>query len=507
METEPPRRSDPAPNVALDGFHVPVRAWFAANFEAPTRPQQMGWPVIQSGRHTLLLSPTGSGKTLAAFLAAIDRVMFEAPPPRDRRCRVLYISPLKALAVDVEKNLREPLRGIAHAAARMEAPVHLPEIALRTGDTPAKERAAFVRRPTDFLITTPESLFLMLTSEARERLRSVQCVIVDEIHSMVGTKRGSHLALSLERLAEITHAPFQRIGLSATQRPLDEVARFLGGFEEGERPVSIVDAGSGKRLDIRVMMPASEIAAEPSPTDDPKMPPSIWASIHPLILEQINSHRTTLIFVNSRRLAERMALALNALAGADIVHAHHGSLAREQRLQVEEALKSGQLPAIVATSSLELGINMGAIDLVIQVEAPPTVSSALQRIGRAGHQVGQSSAGLVLPKFRGDLLACAALTRCMLRGEVEPMHYPRNPLDVLAQQIVAMVAVEDWTVERLERTIRRAAPFESLPAGMLTEVLDMLSGKYPSDEFAQLRPRITWDRAAGRLSARHSAKD
>ncbi len=582
METPPP---DDASHPALAGFHAPVRAWFGSNFELPTKPQQMGWPVIQSGQHTLLLSPTGSGKTLAAFLAAIDRAMFDPVPDRERRCRVLYLSPLKALAVDIEKNLREPLRGIALAAERLEIPFHGPEIALRTGDTPSRERAAFQRRPTDFLITTPESLFLMLTSQVRDRLRSVECVIVDEIHSMVGAKRGSHLALSLERLERIVDKPFQRIGLSATQRPLDEVARFLGGYEsypqmsqinadqeeyspqitqigkEGDgtqirslpmhpssqaeedpltirssphprspvpsanspgashlrksaksvdssspRPVVIVDAGTGKRLEIRVMMPASELASDPQPGDDPRSPPSIWAGIHPLILEQINSHRTTLIFVNSRRLAERMALALNELAGSEIVHAHHGSLAREQRLLVEEALKSGRLPALVATSSLELGIDMGAIDLVIQVEAPPSVSSALQRIGRAGHQVGESSSGLLLPKFRGDLLACAALSASMIRGEVEPMHYPRNPLDVLSQQIVAMVSVEDWTVSMLEETVHRAAPFHELPNALFVELLDMLSGRYPSDEFAQLRPRITWDRTTGRLSARQGAK-
>jgi ATP-dependent helicase Lhr and Lhr-like helicase len=504
MENTPPdRRHHPS----LDGFHAPVRDWFSANFEAPTRPQQMGWPVIQSGANTLLLSPTGSGKTLAAFLAAIDRVMFDPVPGHDRRCRVLYLSPLKALAVDVEKNLREPLRGIANTAVRGDIPVHLPEIALRTGDTPSRERAAFQRRPTDFLITTPESLFLMLTSQVRDRLRGIRYVIVDEIHSMVGTKRGSHLALSLERLAETVDAPFQRIGLSATQRPLEEVARFLGGFEGAdERPVSIVDAGAGKQLEIRVMMPASELVSEPEPGDGSKTPPSIWAGIHPFILEQINSHRTTLIFVNSRRLAERLALALNELAGSEIVHAHHGSLAKEQRLLVEEALKSGRLPALVATSSLELGIDMGSIDLVIQVEAPYSVSSALQRIGRAGHQVGETSSGLLLPKFRGDLLACAALSASMIRGEVEPMHYPRNPLDVLAQQVVAMVSVEDWTVEALEGLVHRAAPFRELPGSLFAEVLDMLSGRYPSDEFAQLRPRITWDRATGRLSARHGAK-
>ncbi|HSV74234.1 MAG TPA: DEAD/DEAH box helicase, partial [Chthonomonadales bacterium] len=482
---------------ALEGFREPVRRWFAQTFGEPTRAQELCWPAIRSGASTLLLAPTGSGKTLAAFLAAIDAVLFDPPPPVLERCRVLYISPLKALAVDVEKNLRAPVAGILQQAEVMGWTAHEPAVAIRTGDTPASERVRFVKRPADILITTPESLYLLLTSAARAALRSVRSVIVDEIHATVGTKRGAHLALSLERLQELTGSPLQRIGLSATQRPLEEVARFLGGFEDDgpaegpgvetveeglevvlehaapvaarrERPVRIVDAGARKHLDLRVESAAADLvdagrassgAAGASAADRR----GVWPAIHPLLLDLIGKHRSTLIFVNSRRLAERLAASLNELAGSEVVHAHHGSIAREQRLQIEGALKAGRLPGLVATSSLELGIDMGAIDLVIQVEAPPGVASAMQRIGRAGHRIGDASKGVIIPRYRADLLACAAITERMHAGAVEPMRYPRSPLDVLAQQIVAMVAVEDWTVDGLERVVRRAAPYASLP--------------------------------------------
>jgi ATP-dependent Lhr-like helicase len=520
---------------ALDGFHPPVREWFRETFPSPTRPQALGWPLLQTGASTLILSPTGSGKTLTAFLSAIDRLMFEPVPPKAQRCRVLYVSPLKALAVDVERNLRAPLAGVARQAERMGIAAHTPEVFIRTGDTPSRDRAAFNRAPADILITTPESLYLMLTSQAREAFRSLECVIIDEIHAMVSTKRGAHLALSLERLADLTERPFQRIGLSATQRPLDEVARFLVGSEQGEyRPIHIVDAGQSKQLDILVEIPVEDMArlgnaAVPpsqiqrghralyhSPGGDrdqienPKSTiqntNSIWPAIHPLILDLIHAHTSTLIFVNSRRLAERMASALNELAGEEIVHAHHGSVAREQRQLIEEELKSGRLPAMVATSTLELGIDMGSIDLVIQVEAPPSVASGLQRIGRAGHQIGVPSQGVILPKFRGDLLACAALTDRMVHGQVEPLKYPRNPLDILAQQIVAMVSMDDWHVDDLDRLVRQAAPFRELPRSMLESTLDMLSGRYPSDAFAELRPRITWDRIENMLTSREGAR-
>ncbi|MGI8784885.1 MAG: DEAD/DEAH box helicase [Acidobacteriota bacterium] len=493
----------------LDLFHKPVRIWFREHLGSPTRVQELGWPAIRRGEHALLLAPTGSGKTLAAFLSAIDTLMFEPVPARDGRCRVLYISPLKALAVDVERNLRAPLAGAALIAERLGIPIHVPASAIRTGDTPPRERAQFARNPSDILITTPESLYLLLLSRARESLRSIRWVIVDEIHTMVATKRGAHLALSLERLAELAATPFQRIGLSATQRPPEEAARFLGGQAQ---PVTVVDAGSTRPLDVLVTVPVedmSELAKSEhvsGPAWQGTSSRSIWPSIHPQILALIRSHRTTLIFVNSRRLAERMAAALNELAGEELVRAHHGSVSRQQRSQIEDDLKAGRLSALVATSSLELGIDMGSIDLVVQVESPPSVASGLQRIGRSGHQAGASSKGIIFPKYRGDLLACAALADQMLQGNVEELRYPRNPLDVLAQQIVAMVSMDAWMVDDLERVIHRAAPFSDLTRGVLENVLDMLSGRYPSDQFSDLRPRVVWDRIAGSLRAREGAK-
>ncbi|MFN3649236.1 MAG: DEAD/DEAH box helicase [Armatimonadota bacterium] len=514
------RAGGAADGSVLSLFHEPVRAWFNASFAAPTRAQELAWPLIASGQSTLLLAPTGSGKTLAAFLSAIDRLMFEPVPAKQERCRVLYVSPLKALAVDVERNLRAPLVGVSRYAERMGHPFHTPEVAIRTGDTPSRDRARFARNPDDILITTPESLFLLLTSNARESLRSVRWVIVDEIHTMVGGKRGTHLSLSLERLEELTQFPLQRIGLSATVRPVEEAQRFLGGFfsspdadERRPRPVAIADAGQRKELDLTVEVAVEDMAKLGQVEEIPSGPAaqaekrtSIWPAMHPLLLDLIRRHTSTLIFVNSRRLAERMAAALNELAGEELVRAHHGSIAREQRQQIEDDLKAGRLPALVATSTLELGIDMGAIDLVVQVEAPPSVASGLQRIGRAGHQIGVPSKGIILPKFRGDLLACAALTARMREGQVEPLRYPRNPLDVLAQQIVAMVSMDDWRVEELAAVVRRAAPYAELSPTALEGVLDMLSGRYPSDEFAELRPRLTWDRLAGTLTSREGAK-
>ena len=504
--------------MALEVFSPAVRSWFQTSFEAPTRAQRGGWNAIAAGDHTLVLAPTGSGKTLAAFLWAIDRLAAEpAPAERNARTRVLYVSPLRALAVDVEKNLRAPLAGIQHAADRLGVPLsHVPEVAIRSGDTPARDRQRLIRTPPDILITTPESLYLMLTSSARETLRGVTTVIVDEIHAMAASKRGAHLAISLERLEEICDAPPQRIGLSATQRPLEEIARFLGGVEDGrERPVTIVDAGHRKPMDLRVVVPVQEMGGglavdaraplgdgSPSSGGDAH---SIWPSIHPQLLELIRAHRSTIVFTNARRLAERLAASLNELAGEDFVRAHHGSLAREQRLEVEDALKAGTLRAIVATSSLELGIDMGAVDLVIQVESPGSVASGLQRIGRAGHQVGQPSVGRIFPKFRGDLLEAAVVAERMLAGEIEQTRYPRNPLDVLAQQLVAMCAVDERGVEELFGTVRRAANFADLSKDVFLAVLDMLAGRYPSDGFAELRPRLVWDRAAGTVRARDGA--
>ena len=619
----------------LAPFHQAVREWFSHSFDGPTRPQQLGWPAIASGESTLILAPTGSGKTLTAFLWCLDRLMFTPLPPRERRCRVLYISPLKALAVDVERNLRAPLAGIARVAAGRGDTFSTPAIAIRTGDTPAVERARFQRNPADILITTPESLYLLLTSQARDALRHIETIIIDEIHALVPTKRGAHLAISLERLTRRCDRPPQRIGLSATQRPLDEVARFLGGAEEaarggqgseaggrrsetGEqrtevrrrrsrgrlaedegqqdaerarkttrgrtigaararldepsrahaghdpsvatesviqheiddefatpapeplryRPVTVVDAGAKKALKLEIEVPVEDMArlttaadrpasASPSQhdanaaahvdqpfTDDiPSGPasvgdvrPSIWSAIHPRLLELIRGHQSTLIFVNSRRLAERLAGALNELAGEVLVRSHHGSIAREQRIEIEDRLKAGTLRALVATSSLELGIDMGAIDLVVQIEAPPSVASGLQRIGRSGHHIGAISAGVIFPKFRGDLVACAAVARAMHEGAVEATRYPRNPLDIVAQQIVAMTAVDEWHIDDLFGTIRRAAPCAELSRGVFEGVLDMLSGRYPSDEFAELKPRVTWDRVTGLIAAREGAK-
>ena len=494
--------------TVLTLFHPAVRDWFQSAFQQPTRAQQLGWPAIANGDSTLIFAPTGSGKTLTAFLWALERLMFAPPSAKERRCRVVYISPLKALAVDVERNLRAPLTGIANLATERGEAFTMPSIAIRTGDTPSAERSRFLRDPTDILITTPESIYLMLTSNVREHLRGVETIIIDEIHALVPNKRGAHLAVSLERLARLADKPPQRIGLSATQRPLDEVARFLGGGGA----VVTVNTEEKKQLSLRVEVPVEEmarvgeaagIASGPAQNENRN---SIWPAIHPRLLELIRSHRSTLLFVNSRRLAERLAGALNELAGETLVQAHHGSIARPQRIEIEDNLKSGKLPALVATSSLELGIDMGAIDLVIQIEAPPSIASGMQRIGRASHQVGAVSSGIIFPKYRGDLLACAAVTDAMHRGSIEPTRYQRNPLDVLAQHIVAMVSVEDWQADDLFNTIRRAAPFADLSRTSFDGVMDMLSGLYPSDEFAELRPRVTWDRMTNIITARPGAK-
>ncbi len=504
---------------SLDRFSAPTQAWFETSFAAPTRAQAQGWPAIVAGAHTLVLAPTGSGKTLAAFLSAIDRLGNAPVPAKGKRCRILYVSPLRALAVDVEKNLRAPLAGIALAAERLGAPFNSPTIALRTGDTPAKERQHIARTPPDILITTPESLYLMLTSQAREILRSVDTVIVDEIHALAPTKRGAHLALSLERLEVIADTAPQRIGLSATQRPLDEIARFLGGqTATGVRPVTIVDAGSSKELDIEVIVPvddmtepgahsqASGATANGLGIDTAEADKSIWPHLHPRVLELILAHRTTIVFCNARRTAERLAAHLNDLAEEDLVRAHHGSLSREQRLGVESDLKAGRLRAIVATSSLELGIDMGSVDLVVLVESPGSVSRGLQRVGRAGHHVGEPSSGKIFPKYRGDLLETAIVVERMRAGLVEEMRYPRNPLDVLAQQIVAATALDEWDVDELLTLVRSAANFAELSDDMFRETLDMLAGRYPSDQFAGLRPRVVWDRAQNRVRARAGAQ-
>jgi ATP-dependent Lhr-like helicase len=504
-------------------FAPAVGEWFAESFPSPTRAQRLAWPAIRRGESALVFAPTGSGKTLAAFLAAIDRLLFAPVPPRPGRCRVVYVSPLKALAVDVERNLRVPLEGIAKVAARRGEAVHAPVVAIRTGDTSAEERARMLRHPPDILITTPESLFLVLTSRARAFLASVETVIVDEIHAVVGTKRGSHLALSLERLQALARKPPQRIGLSATQRPLEEVARFLGGGEGvrkwKRRPVTIVDAGAKKAFDLRVEVPVEDMsrpgdaAAAAEEPAAPGVSPgtavqerSIWPAMHPRLLELVRAHRSTILFVNARRLAERLATALNDTAGEEIARAHHGSIAREERQRIEDALKAGELKALVATSTLELGIDMGAVDLVVQIETPVSVASGMQRIGRASHQVEAVSRGVLFPKFRADLLATAAVTRAMKQAAVEETRVPRNPLDVLAQQIAAIATQGEWDERELYALVRRAAPYAELSRGAFEGVLDMLSGRYPADEFSGLRPRIVWDRRRGLVRAREGTQ-
>lgn len=529
--------------AALDSFSPATRGWFAGAFSAPTAAQEGAWRVIGAGSDVLVVAPTGSGKTLAAFLASLD-ALASTPPPAEpkKRCRVLYVSPMKALAVDVERNLRSPLTGIRQESVRLGLPEPDIKVAIRSGDTSPAERRSIATRPPDILITTPESLFLMLTSSAREALAGVETVIVDEVHAVAGTKRGAHLALSLERLDELLDRPARRIGLSATVRPVEEVARYLSP----RRRVEIVQPPSGKRFDLSVVVPVEdmgELGGSPVQEGDTGEKPSIWPQVEEKIADLVQEHRSTIVFANSRRLAERLCNRLNEIAcersaaagpgagdsvpelsehhspaelmggsgaakGAPAVlaRAHHGSVSKEQRAQVEEDLKAGRLPAVVATSSLELGIDMGAVDLVIQVESPPSVASGLQRVGRAGHQVGAVSTGVVFPKYRGDLVQAAVVTERMRSGAIEALRVPANPLDVLAQQLVAMTAMDTWDVEELLAVVRRAAPFAGLPESAFTAVLDMLAGRYPSDAFAELRPRLVWDRVAQTVTGRPGAQ-
>ncbi|MBF0816411.1 DEAD/DEAH box helicase [Microbacterium paludicola] len=554
------------PVDVLDRFAPATREWFRGAFTAPTDAQVGAWDAISQGRHALVVAPTGSGKTLSAFLWAIDRVFREKDHAAPERTKILYVSPLKALGVDVERNLRSPLVGISQAARRLGEQAPEVSVGVRSGDTPSTDRQRLVRHPPDILITTPESLYLMLTSQARETLREVHTVIVDEVHAVAATKRGAHLAVSLERLDDLLEKPAQRIGLSATVRPIDEVARFLGGTA----PVDIVAPRASKTFELRVTVPIADMQNPPpaagaapaaetgddgewfSPTASPpgafapggasaagappeatEMTGSIWPHVEEAIVDRILAHRSTIVFANSRRLAERLTARLNEIyserlgldlpeptvpaammaqagstAGADpvLAKAHHGSVSKEQRAIVEEQLKSGELRCVVATSSLELGIDMGAVDLVIQVEAPPSAASGLQRVGRAGHQVGEISKAALFPKHRSDVLHTAIVTERMLAGQIESIAVPQNPLDILAQQTVAATALGSIEVEHWFETVRRSAPFRSLPRSAYEATLDLLAGRYPSDEFAELRPRLVWDRDAGTIEGRPGAQ-
>ena len=536
-----------------------TREWFEAAFTAPTPAQAGAWAGIAERKNVLVVAPTGSGKTLAAFLSAIDRLLHEPEPEKDRRTRVLYISPLKALAVDVERNLRSPLVGITQVAARGGEPFSEVRVGVRSGDTSQRDRRALLTRPPDILITTPESLFLMLTSAARETLRGVDTVIVDEIHAVAGTKRGAHLALSLERLDDLLDEPARRVGLSATVRPHDEVARFLGG----RAPVHVVAPPSPSRLELDVVVPLddmTELSRPPSARADAEVVRdegsgarsispaleddqggSIWPFIEHDVVERILAVRSTIVFCNSRGQAERLTAHLNeqwadrtaraeqeggstlppsrvqGVSGTSsgrgdaqevgaLARAHHGSVSKEQRALIEDDLKSGRLRCVVATSSLELGIDMGSVDLVVQMSTPPSVASGLQRVGRAGHQVGEVSRGLVYPTTRHDLVGAAVTAERMREGAIERLSVPANPLDVLAQQTVAACALEPVEVEAWFDVVRRSAPFAALPRSAYEATLDLLAGRYPSDRFAELRPRIVWDRDAGTIVGRPGAQ-
>lgn len=510
----------------LGRFSALTREWFTTAFAAPTPAQADAWSAISEGNNTLVIAPTGSGKTLAAFLWAIDRLADPAREP-SQGTQVLYVSPLKALAVDVERNLRTPLTGITRVAERHGLPAPSITVGVRSGDTPPNQRRAMIANPPDVLITTPESLFLMLTSAARETLTSVRTVIVDEVHAVAATKRGAHLALSLERLDQLLDTPAQRIGLSATVRPPEEVARFLSG----QAPTTIVCPPAAKTFDLSVQVPVPDMANLDNN--------SIWPDVEERIVDLVEAHNSSIVFANSRRLAERLTSRLNEIhaersgielpAGPNpevgggapahlmgsgqangapplLARAHHGSVSKEQRAQVEDDLKSGRLRAVVATSSLELGIDMGAVDLVIQVEAPPSVASGLQRVGRAGHQVGEISQGVLFPKHRTDLIGCAVTVQRMQTGDIETLRVPANPLDVLAQHTVAVAALEPVDADAWFDAVRRSAPFATLPRSAFEATLDLLSGKYPSTEFAELRPRLVYDRGTGTLTARPGAQ-
>ncbi|WP_282859937.1 DEAD/DEAH box helicase, partial [Pseudoclavibacter helvolus] len=589
-------------STALDAFSPATREWFRGAFVGPTAVQEASWREIADGHHTLVVAPTGSGKTLSAFLWAIDQLAAERGAQSkeanaERRTRVVYLSPLKALGVDVERNLHSPLVGITQTARRLGAVAPDIRVGVRSGDTSPTERRQQLRNPPDILITTPESLYLMLTSQARKTLTGVTTVIIDEVHAVASSKRGAHMALTLERLDALLERPAQRIGLSATVRPLDEMSRFLAG----NAPVKVVAPPSTKTFKLEVRVPVEDLsdigmtragAATPTsadasgattdadpfadfeagaadgslrdPAGDAEESGSVWPHIEEAIADLVESHRSTIVFVNSRRLAERLTARLNEIAeeratadapalegvsdpdpysaaapgvrwssgdhsvrpsadpkrppavsmgqagqsaGAPLsfARAHHGSVSKESRAEVENALKSGTLRCVVATSSLELGIDMGDVDLVVQVESPPSVASGLQRVGRAGHQVGETSEGTIFPKHRADVLHSSVLASRMVTGQIERMRVLANPLDVLAQQTIAAAAIEDLDVEEWFDLVRRSAPFTSLSRPLFDATLDLLSGKYPSDQFSELRPRLVWDRDLGTLTGRPGA--
>ena len=505
--------TDPTQFRAAGLFSPMVQGWLQRSFTGLTKVQELGWPVVAAGHHCLLAAPTGSGKTLAAFLWGIDRLS-GLSPDAESGVRVLYVSPLKALVYDVERNLRAPLAGVRLLSQQADSPIRDIRVDVRTGDSSQADRRRQAREPAEILVTTPESLYLLLGSRARRTLAGVHTVIVDEVHALAPVKRGAHLSLSLERLDEIADNPPQRIGLSATVQPLEGAARFLAG----ERPVEIVDAGQAPRLDLQVVASVPDMERPPvqAPPQGPLLAADmsqgqgleergIWPSIHRHLLDEIHAARSTIIFVNSRGLCERLAQRLNELADEPLVLAHHGSLSHARRAEIEDGLKSGAVRALVATSSLELGVDMGAVDRVLLVESPGSVARGLQRVGRAGHQVDAVSVGRIYPKFRADLLECAVVAERMLKGEIESLAIPRNPLDVLAQQVVAMCCDRERSPAELLALARRAWPFRELSAELLTRVLDMLSGRYPSTDMADLRPLLNWDRAADRLSPRRGA--
>jgi len=510
--------------AVLDTFSAATKSWFESSFEAPTKAQVGAWETIASGQHALVIAPTGSGKTLAAFLSAIDKLITqpaEAEKPKKPRTKVLYISPLKALGVDVERNLTAPLVGITQTA--MAQGHEVPEIrtGVRSGDTSPRDRRRLITDPPEILITTPESLYLMLTSKARETLTGVNTVIVDEVHALAGNKRGAHLAVSLERLDALLDEPAQRIGLSATVRPAEEVARFLGGVQ----PVTVVDGAEQKRWDITVSVPVTDMT-QPDTGASPEENVSMWPHVQAKIMELSDDYRSMIVFVNSRRSAERLTEALNELweqrqtealsadddgeqpAGPEeeFAQTHHGSMSATARSEVEEGLKSGTLRLVVATSSLELGIDMGVVDAVVHLQSPPTVAAGLQRVGRAGHQVGEVSVGWFFPLHRADVVDAAVVTERMLSGHIEAISIPANPLDILAQHTIAAAAMDELVDQQWLDLLRRSAPFTTLSLDVYASVLDLLAGKYVSDEFAQLKPRVVWDREAGTITARPGAQ-